>query len=211
MTKAPALVIGDIAATTFDWGRLVRQVRGPHKKNEHVPVLGFGPHVDLALREQALENGCTAVVGRSAIVQNLPSLIEKHTWQVNQADCDEATPPLVLKAVEQFNAGLYFEAHETLEDAWNAETSRRRTLYQGILQIGVGYLHIRRDNWRGAMKVLERGIAKTAHFRPVCMGLDVAHIVSQAQAIHAEIAALGPERLAEFDQNRFPKIKLVTK
>ncbi|MFQ5578762.1 MAG: hypothetical protein ACE5G8_17430, partial [Anaerolineae bacterium] len=80
MVNAPVLVIADLAATSFNWRKLVRLVKGPGKKNNHVPVLGFGPHVDLALRDEALAAGCTAVVGRSAVSANLPALIKKHLW-----------------------------------------------------------------------------------------------------------------------------------
>ena len=208
LVQAPALCIVDLSASTFDWERLVRFVKGPMKKNDHLPVLGFGPHVDLDLRERALQAGCTAVVGRSAIVTNLPALIEKNIWRVEPEICARPLPPLALRGIAEFNQGLYFECHETLEEAWNEERGSVRLLYQGILQIGVGYLHITRKNWRGAVKVLERGIPKAARFRPTCQGVDVAGLVAQAQAIRAEIVALGPERIGEFDRSKFPKIKV---
>jgi ActR/RegA family two-component response regulator len=208
MVQAPALCIVDLFASTFDWERLVRFIKGPAKKNDHVPVLGFGPHVDLVLREQALKAGCTTVVGRSAIVTNLPALIEKNIWRVDPEVCAKPLPPLVWRGIEEFNQGLYFECHETLEDAWNEEGGTVRILYQGILQIGVGYLHITRQNWRGAVKVLERGIPKTARFRPTCQGIDVTDVVAQAQAVRAKILELGPDRIGEFDTSKFPKIKV---
>lgn len=207
MVKAPVLVIVDLSATTFDWRRLVRSIRGPGKKNEHVPVLGFGPHVDLALREDALTQGCTAVVGRAAIRQDLPRLVEKHIWRLDETLCAQPRPAVVDQALETFNRGQYFEAHELLELAWNDTTTPLRTLYQGILQIGVGFHHIQHQNWRGAMKVLERGIPKAAHFQPTCQGIDVAALVQAAQAVRAEIADLGPENLDAFDLHSFPKIQ----
>jgi predicted metal-dependent hydrolase len=208
MVRAPVLGIIDLSATTFNWERLVRFVKGPGKKNNHVPILGFGPHIDLELRERALTAGCTAVVGRSAITTNLPTLIEKHIWRIAPEDCAQPLPPKALKGIEEFNQGLFFECHETLEDAWNAEAGLVRMLYQGILQLAVGYLHITRKNWRGAVKVLERGIPKVAHFHPVCQGIDVAEAVAQAQAVRAELVRLGPERIEEFDTTAFPKIQV---
>lgn len=206
MVKAPSLAIVDLMATSFDWAKMVRAIRGPGKKNDHLPVLGFGPHVDLALREKALESGCTAVVGRGAITTNLAGLIEKHVWRPDPDICGQALHPLAQQAIVAFNEELFFECHEIMEDAWNDTTGPLRMLYQGILQIGVGYLHITRHNWRGAVKVLERGIPKAAHFRPVCQGVDVADLIARAQAIHTELLALGPEGIAEFN-TPFPKIK----
>jgi len=208
MVQAPALCIVDLFANSFEWERLVRFVKGPAKKNDHVPILGFGPHQDLALRERALQAGCTAVVGRSAIVSNLPRLIEQNIWRIDEEACANVLPPLALQGIREFNQGLYFECHETLEDAWNEEQGTIRLLYQGILQIAVGYLHIRRHNWRGAVKVLERGIPKAARFRPTCQGVDVQDVVAQAQAIRAELVALGPDRIADFDTTALPKVRV---
>ena len=47
-------------------------------KSQHVPIFGFGPHVDLTLRQQALTADCDAVVGRGAVATQLPHPVEKH-------------------------------------------------------------------------------------------------------------------------------------
>ncbi|MCX6049323.1 MAG: DUF309 domain-containing protein [Chloroflexi bacterium] len=107
----------------------------------------------------------------------------------------------------EFNAGHYFEQHEHLETAWRAETRPVRVMYQGILQIGLACLQIERNNWVGAVKMFRRGLP---HLRPlpaICQGVNLAALSTVAEAIHAEILDLGPERLSEFDQRRFPKIE----
>lgn len=206
MVMAPVLCIVDVGATTFKWEKLVRVIKGPAKKNNHVPVLGFGLHIEPSIRERALTAGCSDVVSQSAIVTDLPKLIERHIWRIDPETCAQPLPALALQGVEEFNQGRYFDCHETLEDAWNDEAGVVRLLYQGILQVAVGYLHITRKNWRGAVKVLERGIPKCAHFQPTCQGVDVAHVVEQAQAVRAKLIELGPERIAEFDPSTFPKV-----
>jgi alpha-beta hydrolase superfamily lysophospholipase len=40
-----------------------------------VPVLAFGPHMDLALRDAALAAGATQVVAKSKLTTSLPELI----------------------------------------------------------------------------------------------------------------------------------------
>src|SRR5262249_20822635 len=50
---------------------------------------------------------------------------------------DSAPPAELVRAVEQFNRGEFFECHETLEALWMAEAEPLRRLYQGILQVGV--------------------------------------------------------------------------
>ena len=46
-----------------------------------------------------------------------------------------------------------------------------------------------------------------AAFLPArCQGIDLATFRAAAEAIHREVSELGPERLAEFDQHKFPQI-----
>ena len=71
--------------------------------------------------------------------------------------CDEPSPALLLEGIAQFNRGEYFEQHETLELLWRAERRDVRRLYQGILQIGVAFHHLRRLNHHGAHYMLTRG------------------------------------------------------
>lgn len=209
LQTAPVLIIVDLFSRSFEWEPLVRLVKGPGKKAAHVPVLGFGPHVDLELRDRALAAGCEAVVGRGSIVTQLPHLIEKHKWVVDKSRCSDTPPPLVMEGIELFNERNYYQCHEVLEDAWNNEQGPVRVMYQGILQIGVACYHVQNKNWRGAMKVLERGIPKAGRFAPSCMGIDIAALLAEARAIHQELLRLGPDWQGEFNQELWPVIRWV--
>jgi hypothetical protein len=70
--------------------------------------------------------------------------------------CDEPPPPQLLEGIAQFNRGEFFEQHETLELLWRAERRDIRYLYQGILQIGVAFHHLRRLNHHGTVYMLTR-------------------------------------------------------
>jgi hypothetical protein len=203
---APVLAIVDLFSRSLPWPALVRLIKG--SKMGHVPVLGFGPHVDLQLREQALAAGCTAVVGRGAIVGQLAQLVEKHKWVIDQERCRDEPPPLLLEGISLFNRGKYFECHEVIEQAWNEEKTPVRVMFQGILQIGVACHHIQSKNWRGAMKLLERGTPKTRRFAPRCMGIDIAKLLADAEAIRQELLRLGPDWQGEFNPQLFPTIQL---
>jgi hypothetical protein len=80
-------------------------------------------------------------------------------------------------------------------------------MYQGILQIGVACYHIQHKNWRGAMKLLERGLPKTRRFAPTCLGIDINRLVTDAEAVRQELIRLGPDWQGEFDRRLFPIIK----
>ncbi len=116
-------------------------------------------------------------------------------------------PELARLGLHEFNAGHYFEQHEHLEAAWRAEPRPVRALYQGILQVGLAFLQIERNNWRGAMKMFRRSLPRLNQLPPSCQGVQLAPLRATAEAIYNEIAALGPERLHEFDQRRFPQIE----
>ena len=99
-----------------------------------------------------------------------------------------------------FNEGRYFEAHEELEAAWNAEKGRVRELYQGILEAAVTYLHITRGNYPGAVKVYGRSMRWLQGWPEKCRGVDVGQLRRNMDAAIAELQRLGPDRSAEFDQ-----------
>ena len=79
--------------------------------------------------------------------------------------CAEPPPPQLLEGIAQFNRGEFFEQHETLERLWRAETRNIRYLYQGILQIGVAFHHLRRQNHHGTVYMLTRGQSYLAPLR----------------------------------------------
>jgi predicted metal-dependent hydrolase len=125
------------------------------------------------------------------------------------AGCDEPLSNEALAGLVAFNAGEYFEQHEHFEQVWMAEPRPIRMMYQGILQIGLAFYQIRRGNWRGTVKMFRRGLPRLRILPDICRGVRIAKLRTAAEAIHAEIVELGPDRLAEFDQSKFPKIELV--
>lgn len=120
--------------------------------------------------------------------------------------CNAPLPPGVLEGIHLFNERKFYECHEEIEHEWHAERGPVRQLYQGILQIGVGFHHIRGGNQRGAVLLLSDGIAKVSQFLPACSGIDTASLVMQGQRCLDIIAILDPEDLASFDWELAPSI-----
>jgi predicted metal-dependent hydrolase len=118
----------------------------------------------------------------------------------------EEIPDLVLKGIEEFNRGEFYECHEYLEDAWREESRQVRYLYQGILQIGVGFYHQENGNWRGATGLLKSGVARLEEFEPETLGLDVTRLVRESEWCLRELEELGRERVREFDRSKVPKV-----
>ncbi len=121
--------------------------------------------------------------------------------------CAAPAPAELRKAVHEFNAGEFFEQHETLELLWRAVPDEIRHLYEGILQVGVGMHHLLRNrNFHGAAVKLDHGIRLLEAFPPVCHGIDVARLRRDATAARQHLVELGPARITEFDRARVPRV-----
>jgi predicted metal-dependent hydrolase len=126
------------------------------------------------------------------------------------AACQEPAPPELRKAIEEFNAGEFFEQHETLELLWRATPGAIRHLYEGILQVGVGMHHLLANrNFHGAAVKLDHGIQLLGAFPPVCHGVDVERLRRDARRARLHLLRLGAPRLERFDRARVPRVHLV--
>jgi uncharacterized protein len=124
--------------------------------------------------------------------------------------CDEPAPPELVKGIHEFNAGEFFEQHETLELLWRATPGEIRHLYEGILQIGVGMHHLFKNrNFHGAAVKLDHGIRLLEAFPDACHGIDVARLRRDATRAREHLLELGPDRLGQFDGKRTPRVHLV--
>jgi rubrerythrin len=121
--------------------------------------------------------------------------------------CHAPLHPRAVDGLRLFNAGEYFEAHEALEDAWNAEKGKVRDLYRGILQTAVVYLHITRRNYQGAVKVYLRSQKWMKDWPEICRGIAVGQLRRDAEAVLTEVHRLGMQRIAEFDNSLLKPVR----
>ena len=124
------------------------------------------------------------------------------------ATCHGSLPDKALEGIRLFNSREFFEQHEALEEAWLAEPGPVRDLYRGILQIGVGFYHLERQNYRGARNLLTYGMDRLASFEPACRGVDVRGLRAAALRCREELERLGRERIAEFDTCLIPEVRV---
>ncbi|MGA2926660.1 MAG: DUF309 domain-containing protein [Solirubrobacteraceae bacterium] len=123
------------------------------------------------------------------------------------ARCGDPPPPALRRAVEQFNRGEFFQQHETLELEWLQERDPVRYLYQGILQIGIGFEHLRRGNPRGAQRLWQRGISYLGPFKLGCMAVDVDRLVADTERCLAELERVGAGGLERFNRSLIPRLE----
>lgn len=125
---------------------------------------------------------------------------------VSAAACAEPLPPEAEEAIRLFNAGEFYQQHDLFEALWRDEPRPIRSLYQGILQIGVGYFQITRGNTRGGLKMIARGQRWLAALPDHCRGVDVAALRADAARVASELKRAGIER---FDRTLLKPVQRV--
>ncbi|MCA9833207.1 MAG: DUF309 domain-containing protein [Thermomicrobiales bacterium] len=117
-------------------------------------------------------------------------------------------PPGVLEGIRLFNQRRFYEQHEVIEAEWHAERTTIRTLYQGIIQIGVGFHHALNGNFKGAIALLTDGTDKVAHFVPTALGIDTARLVRETRNCITQLNVLGERNIAAFEPELIPFIHI---
>ncbi|HEX7976623.1 MAG TPA: DUF309 domain-containing protein [Anaerolineales bacterium] len=208
----PALIFFDMGNADVPWRKWVALIKSV-PATRRMPVVCFGSHVDVSAFQDARSAGADAVLARSRFAADLPALIQKYARVPDYAALDETChtqlSPMALKGLEQFNRGEYFEAHESLEAAWNQDETPGRELYRAILQVAVAYLQIRRRNYNGALKMFLRVRQWIDPLPDRCRGIEVAWLRDDARQAHTALVALGRERIDEFDLSLLHPVQYV--
>ena len=207
--KQPVLLIFDMNNAGIPWKEWVALIKSV-SATRRIPLICYGSHVDVEAFKEARGRGADAVLSRSQFTSSLGELIQKYArvpdptaWRET---CDQPISELAIQGLEQFNRGEYFEAHETLEAAWNEDQSIGRDLYRAILQVAVAYLQIERRNYPGAVKMFLRMRQWLAPLPDECRGVDIARLKMDAQAIYERLMASGAEGIHSFDTSLFQPV-----
>jgi hypothetical protein len=68
---------------------------------------------------------------------------------------------------------------------------------------------LKRGNWRGAVNKLRSGLAYLAPSSPICMGIIVAQLHTEAGHVLAQLEELGLGRIGEVDTSALPQVQRV--
>ena len=109
--------------------------------------------------------------------------------------------PKARKGIELFNQGEFYQAHEPLEEAWMKTLSPERDLYQGILQIGLAYHQITRGNYRGSLKMFQRGFRNLSPLGDGLLGIDLAQLLEDARIVEAALRKIGPKNIGQLERD----------
>ena len=107
-----------------------------------------------------------------------------------------AIPDEIWRAAALFNAGLFFECHEHLEDVWRAASPPERAFYHGLVQAAAGCYHFEKGNAHGARTLIEKAIAKLAPYAPAHRAVDLGIFIAGLRRVLARLARRGERRAA---------------
>lgn len=99
----------------------------------------------------------------------------------------EGIPDEIWRAAALFNAGLFFECHEYLEDVWRAAPAAEREFYHGLVQAAAGSYHLEKANIHGARTLIGKAVAKLEPYAPVHREVDVAAFVAGLRRVLARL------------------------
>lgn len=110
------------------------------------------------------------------------------------------------EGIRLFNEGLYFEAHDVLEEVWIGRVGREKTFYQGLIQVAVGLYKIAVGNHGGAVSLLNKGLDKLRAVRDLDSPLDLERLILETEGVLSRLNQLGQARIADFDLHGAPRI-----
>ncbi len=206
----PALILFDLGNREIPWREWLALI-GSAPATRRIPVVCFGPQADVEALERAKQLGALAALPHELFMEDIQGVIQQNARPVDAAALDAACQGKLsengLRGLELFNQGEYFEAHEALEAAWNEDDSPGRDLYRGILQVGVAYLHIRKGNYRGAVKLFLRMRQWLDPLPEQCRGVEIGQLREDAGRVYEQLKRLGPDRMDEYKAIVFEKVK----
>jgi predicted metal-dependent hydrolase len=77
------------------------------------------------------------------------------------------------RGVAEFNAGYYFECHDTLEDMWTGVRGPSRDFFQGLIQVSVAFYHLTGGNLPGAESMLRRALKRFERYPDRYFGFEL--------------------------------------
>jgi uncharacterized protein len=106
------------------------------------------------------------------------------------------SPSDLERGLDLARKGKYFEAHESLEDAWRAAAADEKDFFQGLVHVVVAWYQAGRGNHPGCERQLEKAARRLGPFAPGHRGVDVARFLAQVDAARTRVARgtldLGP-------------------
>lgn len=97
------------------------------------------------------------------------------------------------EGIRLFNTGAFFEAHEAWEGAWLRSEGRERMFYHGLIQAAAAFVHLQRNQRKGAQLLYQKSLDKLQHFSGEYLGLQIGQLNSDLATVFTDVLAESPE------------------
>ena len=118
-------------------------------------------------------------------------------------------PTELSQAVDEFNARLFWQCHETLEDIWRQTPYPLRFFYHAIIKAAVGFYHKSRHNRHGAKVKLADAVRLLRLFQPNYLGLRTDLMLGETSIWLAKVGSARRLNWTELDAMPTPIIRMV--
>jgi hypothetical protein len=156
---------------------------------EHYSATGiYGARPKLAAARTAKRSSAN-IPGRDQLNRVPSHHGQSHNMQSHNPEMQGEHHAKFRRGLEQFNAGQFFDAHESWEEIWLSSAEPDKSFLQGIIQIAAAFHHYTYGNMRGARSLLEAGLRRVAPFPPRYQGIHLETLREAARNWAADLAA----------------------
>ncbi len=106
----------------------------------------------------------------------------------------------MVRGVELFNRGEFWESHEAWEQIWLRHAEPSRVFIQALIQLAAAYHQLHRGIHHGVVKHLNNVALKLGPFSGSFFGVDVDGVKEAVDQSRAEIERVGAAGITGFDQ-----------
>jgi predicted metal-dependent hydrolase len=159
--------------------------------------------VDVPLRLRRLPAG-----RRAAYTQ----AVSKKSAKIAALIADHAVDGLAPHYVgyfDCFNRGLYYEAHDVLEELWltQGKAGANYAFYKGLIQLAGAFVHLQKNRLRPAVALFNLAEANLRNYSDLHERLDVATVLALIEQWRGEVARSGFE-INPLVPGRVPRLAL---
>lgn len=127
---------------------------------------------------------------------------------MNQAERDR----LFEEGLSTYESGDHYEAHERWEELWNEEDDDEERLFlQALIQMTSAVHKLLHDvEPRGALRLLDRALDKTANLEAIHRGIDLTALRAEIGSLRKEAERAISHGLHTLDRAKIPRIRKVS-
>jgi len=131
---------------------------------------------------------------------------------VSDALPDLHDPRTLREGVRLFNVGEFYACHDFFEELWLPASEPEKSFLQGLILSTVGFYHLTRGNFNGAVRQWERAFQRLERpeYSPTYLGIETAEFVAALRACEEHLRFIGPKGVRSFDMRRVPLLGLRT-